>query len=122
VNSSASGQAGDIPRLLSNLVHREYPVAPDRSGSPGDFDNYPRFLTNLRNSLDASGATYGLSITLPASYWYLQHFDVISLAQVVDWFNVMTYDLHVRSLRSCYDGAHLVSRMKPCFLNLANTF
>ena len=33
-------------------------------------------------------------MTLPTSYWYLRHFDVKSLQQYVDWFNLMAYDLH----------------------------
>ena len=31
----------------------EYPVAPERSGSPADFVNYVSFLTNLRSALGA---------------------------------------------------------------------
>ena len=30
-------------------------------------------------------------MTLPTSYWYLQHFDVKSLQESVDWFNFMSY-------------------------------
>lgn len=31
-------------------------------------------------------------MTLPTSYWYLQHFDLKNIAPSVDWFNFMTYD------------------------------
>lgn len=31
-------------------------------------------------------------MTLPTSYWYLQHFDLPNIAPNVDWFNFMTYD------------------------------
>lgn len=72
----------------------EYPVAPERSGSPADFQNYPTFLSNLRSALSSGGHTYGLSITLPSSYWYMQNFDIVKIEPIVDWFNVMTYDLH----------------------------
>ncbi|PYI12290.1 glycoside hydrolase [Aspergillus sclerotiicarbonarius CBS 121057] len=72
----------------------EYPVASDRGGSDADFDNYVAFLANLRTELDSAGKGYGLIITLPSSYWYLQHFDIVNLAKSVDWFNTMTYDLH----------------------------
>ncbi|KZZ87786.1 Glycoside hydrolase, subgroup, catalytic core [Moelleriella libera RCEF 2490] len=68
----------------------EYPVAEERSGVPEDFDNYVTFLKNLRGYLGFKG----LSITLPASYWYLQHFDIKNMEQHLDWFNVMSYDLH----------------------------
>ncbi|KAJ7209087.1 putative class V chitinase [Mycena rebaudengoi] len=72
----------------------EYPVAPERSGRPADFANYPTFLENLKNAFAASGHSYGLSITIPSSFWYLQHFDVVKIAKTIDWFNMMTYDLH----------------------------
>ncbi|KAL1869089.1 hypothetical protein VTK73DRAFT_3367 [Phialemonium thermophilum] len=72
----------------------EYPVAPERSGRPEDFDNYPRWLSNLRSAFSASGHNFGLSITLPSSFWYLQNFDIVKLEPIVDWFNMMEYDLH----------------------------
>ncbi|KAL4775859.1 hypothetical protein BDW60DRAFT_225034 [Aspergillus nidulans var. acristatus] len=72
----------------------EYPVADDRSGRPEDFENFPKFIANLKKALKASGGRDGLSITLPASYWYLQHFDIVKLQNHVDFFNIMSYDLH----------------------------
>ena len=33
-------------------------------------------------------------MTLPTSYWYLQHFDLPGIQQYIDWFNLMAYDLH----------------------------
>lgn len=42
----------------------EYPVADDRGGIPADFENYVTFLTRLRARLNASGKTYGVSLTL----------------------------------------------------------
>jgi chitinase len=62
----------------------EYPAAEDRSGRPEDFENYPRFISNLKKALRATGGRDGLSITLPASYWYLQHFDIKKLVNDVD--------------------------------------
>ncbi|KAJ6133076.1 hypothetical protein N7471_008291, partial [Penicillium samsonianum] len=72
----------------------EYPVAEDRSGRKADFHNFPKWMKNLRSQLHSSGKEYGLSLTLPASFWYLQHFDVKELEDAVDWFNIMTYDIH----------------------------
>ncbi|KAK7969466.1 hypothetical protein PG988_008539 [Apiospora saccharicola] len=72
----------------------EYPVADDRGGVPEDFDNFPKFLERLRKRLNASGKEYGLSITLPASYWYLHGFDLTEFEPHLDWFNIMTYDIH----------------------------
>jgi hypothetical protein len=31
---------------------------------------------------------------LPASYWYLQHFDIVELSKHVEFFNIMSYDMH----------------------------
>ncbi|KAJ5639539.1 Chitinase II [Penicillium longicatenatum] len=72
----------------------EYPEATDRNGRPEDFKNFPKFMENLRKTLDKSGGRNGISITLPASYWYLQHFDIKALAKSVSFFNIMSYDLH----------------------------
>ncbi|RMD42700.1 hypothetical protein DV735_g2390, partial [Chaetothyriales sp. CBS 134920] len=75
-------------------VDWEYPVAPERSGNPEDFANYVSFLTNLKAALGTGGKQYGLTITLPSSYWYMRNFDIKGIEPIVDWFNVMTYDLH----------------------------
>ncbi|KAF9265381.1 putative chitinase [Marasmius fiardii PR-910] len=72
----------------------EYSVAPERSGKLDDYANYVSFLKNLKNALGSSGHKYGLTTTIPSSYWYMQHFDIIQIASIIDWFNVMTYDLH----------------------------
>lgn len=72
----------------------EYPAADDRSGRPEDFDNFPKFLKNLKAALKRTGGRDGLSITLPASFWYLQHFDIQNMSKSVEFFNIMTYDLH----------------------------
>jgi len=55
----------------------EYPVADDRSGRPEDFVNFPKFMGRLKTALGLFGKE--LSITIPASYWYLQHFDLKAL-------------------------------------------
>ncbi|CAG8171739.1 unnamed protein product [Penicillium salamii] len=72
----------------------EYPEADDRSGRPEDFANFSKFLKNLKARLKRTGGRDGLSITLPASFWYLQHFDIQNMKKSVDFFNIMTYDLH----------------------------
>jgi chitinase len=101
----ASGSAQDnfIPSLLSFMstfgfdgvdVDWDYPVALERCGNVADFVNYVSFITRLRNALGSAGHKYGLSITLPASYWYMQNYDIVALSQQIDFFNLMTYDLH----------------------------
>lgn len=51
-------------------------------------------MANLKKALESTGGRDELSLTLPTSYWYLQHFDIKSLAKHVDYFNYMSYDLH----------------------------
>ncbi|KAK7737549.1 hypothetical protein SLS63_002678 [Diaporthe eres] len=98
---SSENRAAFIKSLLGFMMHYgfdgvdldwEYPQAPDRSGRPEDFDNFVTLLSQLKLQLGLLG--YQVSITLPASYWYLQHFDIVRLQQYVDFFNMMTYDLH----------------------------
>ncbi|KAK4143160.1 glycoside hydrolase superfamily [Dichotomopilus funicola] len=72
----------------------EYPMADDRGGIEADFKNFVKFLKRLRSRLNQIGTPKGLSITLPASYWYLKGFDIVGLEPYVDFYNVMTYDIH----------------------------
>ncbi|KAI4865394.1 family 18 glycosyl hydrolase [Hypoxylon rubiginosum] len=69
----------------------EYPVADDRGGNEADFANFVTFLSELRSGL---GTSYGITATLPSSYWYMQHFNIAQMEQYLDWFNMMTYDIH----------------------------
>jgi chitinase len=51
----------------------EYPGAPDRGGNIEDTANYVLLLQTLRETFQASPAgNYGLSFTIPTSYWYLK--------------------------------------------------
>ncbi|KAJ5219685.1 hypothetical protein N7468_008889 [Penicillium chermesinum] len=69
----------------------EYPAASDRGGVAADTDNFVTFLKELKV---ACGSKYGISATLPSSYWYMQGFDVVGMEPYVDWFNFMSYDIH----------------------------
>ncbi|RHZ48405.1 uncharacterized protein CDV56_104274 [Aspergillus thermomutatus] len=69
----------------------EYPAASDRGGRTADTANYVSLLKELK---EACGDSYGITVTLPSSYWYLQGFDVVSMADYVDYFNFMSYDIH----------------------------
>ncbi|KAH8892941.1 glycoside hydrolase [Thozetella sp. PMI_491] len=98
--SSNANQAAFFASLASFMstygfdgvdIDWEYPVAPERSGRPEDFANYPILLQNLRSAFNTAGHSYGLSITLPSSFWYLQNFDIVKLEPIVDWFNMMAY-------------------------------
>jgi GH18 family chitinase len=72
----------------------EYPEADDRNGRPEDYKNFPKFMSRLKNELKKTPGRSEISITLPASYWYLQHFDLKALAKHVSFFNIMSYDMH----------------------------
>ncbi|UDD56387.1 hypothetical protein AFCA_003934 [Aspergillus flavus] len=100
---SQSAQDTFFESLVSFMLHNdfdgvdldwEYPTADDRGGRPEDFANYVTLVKRLRERLDQLPRHFGLTITLPASYWYLQGFDIVNLEPYVDWFNVMTYDIH----------------------------
>lgn len=65
-----------------------------REGREEDFDDLPKFLSKIKSALKRSGGRSGPSIAIPASYWYLQHFDLEKFSKYVDHFNVMTYDFH----------------------------
>ncbi|KAJ5337537.1 glycoside hydrolase [Penicillium brevicompactum] len=86
----------------------EYPSADDRNGRAEDYKNFPDFIANLKSALAESGGRDEISITLPSSYWYLQHFDVAKLEPYVSFFNVMSYDLHGKwDLGNEWTGAYL---------------
>ncbi|KAE8326142.1 hypothetical protein BDV39DRAFT_193873 [Aspergillus sergii] len=69
----------------------EYPGADDRGGIKADTANFVLLLKDLK---EAFAGQYGLSVTLPASYWYLRWFDLPSMQNYLDFFNIMTYDIH----------------------------
>jgi hypothetical protein len=52
-------------------------------------------VTLLKELRDAWGKKYGISATLPSSYWYLRWFDLKGLEKHLDWLNMMSYDIHV---------------------------
>lgn len=50
-------------------------------------------MSEIREAFDAENPAWEATVTVPTSYWYLRGFDVTSLQDYVDWFNVMSYDL-----------------------------
>ena len=74
----------------------EYPDEPDIPGIPAgteaDSTNYYVTLVQLKALLDGTGRT--ISLTAPASFWYLQAFPIKAMSAVVDYIVYMTYDLH----------------------------
>lgn len=51
-------------------------------------------MDRLSTKMRSDGLNKGVSLTLPSSYWYLKNFDIVKLEEHVDWFNVMSYDIH----------------------------
>ncbi|KAJ5097120.1 hypothetical protein N7456_007841 [Penicillium angulare] len=74
----------------------EYPDEPDIPGIPAgtvaDSTNYFATLAELAAALEGTGKT--ISVTTPASYWYLKQFPIQAISLVVDYIVYMTYDLH----------------------------
>ncbi|RPA79579.1 glycoside hydrolase [Ascobolus immersus RN42] len=66
----------------------------DRGGREEDFQNFPIFMRNLKTALKSTGGRDEISITIPASYWFLQFFDIVELEKHISFFNIMSYDLH----------------------------
>lgn len=80
--------------LTECYANREYPVDELRFGKGADFKNFVTFMEALAKRMRGGDLKKAVSLTLPASYYYLQHFDIKNLQKHVDWFNVMTYDMH----------------------------
>lgn len=76
---------------MTNVDRSCSPGAPDRAGKTEDTANAVYLLREIRSAL---GSDYGISVTLPASYWYLRWFDPKAMQDSVDFFGLMTYDLH----------------------------
>jgi len=66
----------------------EYPVSPDRGGTPDDTQNLVLLVQEMRK---AFGTNYGISLTLAPDYWYLRYFDAKSMESSVDFFGFMAY-------------------------------
>jgi chitinase len=77
----------------------EYPVAGGKGGNvhrTADRENFTHLLQALRSALDAAGREdshyYSLTIAAGASADALTHLDVTSIARLVDWIGLMSYD------------------------------
>jgi chitinase len=70
----------------------EYPVASDRGGSPEDFDNFVKLLKEMREAVNLSD--HIITVAVPLGFNYLRHFDLQNIHPVVDFLNMMAYDLH----------------------------
>ncbi|MDG1360051.1 MAG: glycoside hydrolase family 18 protein, partial [Phycisphaerales bacterium] len=78
----------------------EYPVEGGLASNvyrPEDGVNYTLLLQELRDRLDVAGAedgvSYELSIAAPAGFDKYRHLELDRLGEILDFVNVMTYDL-----------------------------
>ncbi|KAF9115821.1 hypothetical protein BGX27_006252 [Mortierella sp. AM989] len=77
----------------------EYPSDPKRGGHPEDPENFVTFLKEMREAANAEVLKEGherliLSIALPGGPFHGEYFLIPKLAEHVDWFNIMAYNLH----------------------------
>ncbi|KAJ3050117.1 hypothetical protein HK097_008908, partial [Rhizophlyctis rosea] len=100
--TSPSNRATFIKDILFRIPHLgfdgidldwEYPGT-ERYGRETDKENYVVFLKELREAITKSNLKIIVTITAPASYWYLQQFKIDECQKYLDWINVMTYDIH----------------------------
>ncbi|KAF9184841.1 hypothetical protein BGZ51_003106 [Haplosporangium sp. Z 767] len=77
----------------------EYPSDKLRGGHDKDPEGLVMFLKEMRDAANAEVLKEGqerliLSIALPGGPFHGQYFLIQELAQYVDWFNIMAYNLH----------------------------
>ncbi|EMD94710.1 glycoside hydrolase family 18 protein [Bipolaris maydis C5] len=72
-------------------IHWEWPGASNRGGKPADAQNQVDLIHELREYL---GKDFIISVVLPAQSVYLENMAPLKMQSVVDWFTVLTYDLH----------------------------
>ena len=72
----------------------EYPVT--RAGTPEDYDNYPLLCKALRDEFNRAGHTdWVISVASTINPESLAlGFDVVNMATWIDFFNIMSYDIH----------------------------
>lgn len=89
----------------------EYPVRgglPENVRRPEDRENFTRLVAELRRQLDAEGARDGrrylLTAATSAGPDAVTSLELPRLAQLLDWFNVMTYDYHTGGQRAHFNA------------------
>ncbi|KAH8703525.1 glycoside hydrolase superfamily [Talaromyces proteolyticus] len=82
----------------ANFTNNQYPGEPDTPGIPAstkeDVSNFVEFMAALKRNVTSFAPGKILSITAPASYWYLKDIPITSVAGAVDYIVYKTYDLH----------------------------
>lgn len=112
--SSSAGRKSFIDSVLETMesyrdfdgfdLDWEYPGATDRQGRFADKENFLKLIQELRASFDQYAASNGttraggrqleLSMAVPVAKFRLQEgYEVYELCQLMDFVNLMTYDL-----------------------------
>ena len=84
--------AKDILRVLKENhldgidMDWEYPRRVDKN-------NYTLLMKEIRDTLKKENSEYLVSAAIPAGTWLDDSYDLASLASILDYFNVMSYDL-----------------------------
>lgn len=103
--------ADNRPKVIQNVIQLlndyeldgvdfdwEYPGEPDIKDIPPsnsqDTDDYYFFFVDLYNAMFQANMGKTISVTAPASYWYLQTFPIDAMSKYLDYIVFMTYDLH----------------------------
>ena len=104
VASTAEGRTAMVNSCIDFMVTHgfdgidvdwEYPVGGGLStGTAADTENYTLLMAEFRERLDALDEVYLLSIAAPAGPSTIEHMDLPGLEPSLDWFNLMSYDLH----------------------------
>ena len=72
----------------------EAPLDRDKGGSPDNYENFVQLVQEIRQAIDESGKDYLLTIALPGTDWEQLDYDIVALSELVDWFNLNTFDYH----------------------------
>lgn len=73
-------------KLIIDEYSWEYPVAPERGGSPGDKENFVQLVADIRAAFNAAGhSNYGITFTSPSSFYYMQNFDIPAMLQYAEY-------------------------------------
>lgn len=76
----------------------EYPGYEEHQGSASDKENFTLLMKSIRDSIDAYGkkvkAKYLLTAAFGASQSNIDHIEYEKLVPIMDYFNIMTYDIN----------------------------
>ena len=84
----------------------EAPLDQDKGGGPDNYSRFVLLVEEIRAAFDKSGKDFILTVALPPTDWELYDYDVIGLAEHVDWFNLMSFDYHTPKNIPKTVGAH----------------